>query len=112
MSTVIKDLRLDHLSWLYVYILFHFYISKQALLMYSNFHARLHIARIVSFVKNIDDHSVTLRRLAREAKARVLHLARSAAALGDMSRLSPLILRSFSTVRRHVSLGRPIVFLS
>ena len=56
-------------------------------------------------------HSSSLRCLAREATARVLHLALSAAALGAMSRLSPLILRSFSTVCHHVSLGRPLFLL-
>ena len=45
------------------------------------------------------------------ATARVLHLARSAVALGAMSKLSPLILRSFSTVRCHVSFGRPLLLL-
>ena len=52
-----------------------------------------------------------LRCLAHEATARVLHLAQSAAALGVMSRLGPLILRSFFTVYRHVSLRRPILLL-
>ena len=55
---------------------------------------------IISFT-----HSSSLRRLARVATARVHHLVRSAAALAAMSRLSPLILRSFSTVNRHLSLG-------
>ena len=56
-------------------------------------------------------HSSSLRRLAREATGRVLHLARSAAALGAMSGLSSLVLRSFFTVRRYVSFGRPFFLL-
>ena len=56
-------------------------------------------------------HSSPLLHLAREATARVLHLAQSAAAKGTMSRLSPMILRSFSMVRSHLSLGRPLFLL-
>ena len=56
-------------------------------------------------------HSSSLRRLACEATARVLHLAQSATSLGAMLRLSPVILWSFSTVHRHVSFGCPIFLL-
>ena len=38
---------------------------------------------------------------------RDLHLALSAAVLGAISRLSPLLFSSFSTVLHHVSFGRP-----
>ena len=38
---------------------------------------------------------------------RDLHLALSAAVLGAVSRLSPLLFSTFSTVLRHVSFGRP-----
>ena len=54
-------------------------------------------------------HSSSQRRLAHEATARVLHLARSAAALGARSRHRPLILRSFSMVRHHASFPCPEV---
>ena len=60
---------------------------------------------------DLDTRSSSLRRLAREVTARVLHLALSVAALGATPRLSPLILGSFSTVHRHVSLVRPIFLL-
>ena len=56
-------------------------------------------------------HSSSLHHVAHEATARVLHLASSAAALGAMSRLSLLILKSLSTVYRHVSLGHPLFLL-
>ena len=51
------------------------------------------------------------RRLASEVITRVLLLARSAAALWAMLRLSHLVLRSFSTACRHVSHGCPLFLL-
>ena len=47
-------------------------------------------------------------RLACDVSASVLHLSRSAAALEAMRRLSTLILRSFSSVRRHVFWSSPL----
>ena len=74
---------------------------------------RAHEDTLLLYLSQRLAHSSSLRRLACEATARVLHLARpaAAAALGVMSRLSPLILMSFSTVRCHVSFVRPLFLL-
>ena len=105
---------INHDGYMYIQFICHLYHFICTFLVKATYYENIvmlprysNCATLNGFASYIyHSHSLILSTpLGREATARFLHLALSVAALGAMSRLSPLILRSFSTVRRHVSLG-------